>query len=345
MTITVDEITAFETFMKTFEPAPDGGHDFLEKLCAAARAGVATRASDNDMKDEYDFSSGTRGKFFRPGAKVSLPELSSAVEVEASTVHAIVKWLEERADLLRPESPHNAAGVLNAARAIRAGDWTTARPRRPVEPTSTSTSAPEAAPIATDRRPSWEILLAHTIERLPRALLLHEDMRERDRFGRQKYNVPLTSGNGRNHLVDAYQELLDFGVYLTNELDEQGFPPRVIGVRADGDRASIAMPADIFALHDLLRETIFHLSSLRLMIERRNRHGRGSANEGDAAKGRDAGGGLPVMTSLQQQQWQVKMDALDGETRNCSCIDERCDKCFVRQQARAKLEAEEPTPL
>lgn len=285
MTITVDEITAFETFMKTFEPAPDGGLDFLEKLCAAARAGITNRASDNDMKDEYDFSSGTRGKFFRPGANVSLPKLSSAVEVEASTVHAIVKWLEERADLLRPESPHNAAGVLNAARAIRAGDWMTARPRRPIE--STPTSAPEASPIATDRRPSWEILLAHTIERLPRALLLHEDMRERDRFGRQKYGVLLTSGNGRNHLDDAYRKLLDFGVYLTNELDEQGFPPRVIGVKADGDRASIAMPADIFTLHDLLRETIFHLSSLRLMIERRNRHGRGRTPSGytDGAEG------------------------------------------------------------
>jgi hypothetical protein len=25
------------------------------------------------MKDEYDFSNGTRGKFYRPGAKLTLP--------------------------------------------------------------------------------------------------------------------------------------------------------------------------------------------------------------------------------------------------------------------------------
>ena len=40
------------------------------------------------------------------------------------------------------------------------------------------------------------------------------DMRERDRLGRERYGTPLTTNNGRDHLVDAYQELLDGAVYL-----------------------------------------------------------------------------------------------------------------------------------
>jgi hypothetical protein len=41
-----------------------------------------------------------------------------------------------------------------------------------------------------------------------------DDMRARDRMGRERYGVPLTADNGRNHLVDAYQEALDLLVYL-----------------------------------------------------------------------------------------------------------------------------------
>ena len=40
------------------------------------------------------------------------------------------------------------------------------------------------------------------------------DMRARDRVGRGRYGTPLTINNGRDHLVDAYQEALDKAVYL-----------------------------------------------------------------------------------------------------------------------------------
>ncbi len=40
------------------------------------------------------------------------------------------------------------------------------------------------------------------------------DMRERDRLGRERYGTPLTVNNGRDQLVDAYQEALDKAVYL-----------------------------------------------------------------------------------------------------------------------------------
>jgi len=42
-----------------------------------------------------------------------------------------------------------------------------------------------------------------------------QDMKDRREFGIQKYGVPLQCHNGRDGLVDAYQEALDMIVYLT----------------------------------------------------------------------------------------------------------------------------------
>jgi len=44
--------------------------------------------------------------------------------------------------------------------------------------------------------------------------LISRDMRQRDQFGFRKYGTRLQSGNGRNSFIDAYQELLDYIVYL-----------------------------------------------------------------------------------------------------------------------------------
>ena len=41
-----------------------------------------------------------------------------------------------------------------------------------------------------------------------------QDMKDRDDVGKAKYGMPLERGNGRDHLVDAYQESLDLLVYL-----------------------------------------------------------------------------------------------------------------------------------
>lgn len=46
-----------------------------------------------------------------------------------------------------------------------------------------------------------------------RAIMIAE-MAERDETGRKRYGTPLTTHNGRDHLVDAYQEALDLAVYL-----------------------------------------------------------------------------------------------------------------------------------
>jgi predicted S18 family serine protease len=47
--------------------------------------------------------------------------------------------------------------------------------------------------------------------------LMIADMLARDAYGRNKYKVPLTYDNARDHLQDAYQEALDMVAYLKAE--------------------------------------------------------------------------------------------------------------------------------
>lgn len=65
----------------------------------------------------------------------------------------------------------------------------------------------EPDPIKTDERPVWELVI--------------EDMRQRDNEGRAKYGTPLQASNGRDALVDAYQEVLDLAVYLRQEIERR----------------------------------------------------------------------------------------------------------------------------
>lgn len=70
-----------------------------------------------------------------------------------------------------------------------------------------SLSTPEPAPKEGDSPPIWDLVI--------------KDMRDRDKFGRAKYGVPLKARDGRNTLVDAYQEILDAAVYLRKLIYEQ----------------------------------------------------------------------------------------------------------------------------
>jgi hypothetical protein len=78
----------------------------------------------------------------------------------------------------------------------------------------------------TTRTPAWELVINYVEATRRRDGVGHvaeqvlADMRERDRIGRERYGVPLTADNGRKHLVDAYQEMLDAVVYLAAEIDE-----------------------------------------------------------------------------------------------------------------------------
>lgn len=51
--------------------------------------------------------------------------------------------------------------------------------------------------------------------------LVIEDMRQRDHVGRQRYGMPLQANNGRDAMVDAYQEALDMVVYLRQAIEER----------------------------------------------------------------------------------------------------------------------------
>lgn len=66
----------------------------------------------------------------------------------------------------------------------------------------------QPAPERTTGRPIWELVVA--------------DMHERDHVGRERYGTPLQAHNGRDPLVDAYQEALDLVVYLRQAIEERG---------------------------------------------------------------------------------------------------------------------------
>jgi hypothetical protein len=51
--------------------------------------------------------------------------------------------------------------------------------------------------------------------------LVIADMKERDAIGRERYGTPLQPFNGRDALVDAYQEALDLAVYLRQAIAER----------------------------------------------------------------------------------------------------------------------------
>ena len=68
-------------------------------------------------------------------------------------------------------------------------------------------NTPEPPPVPNAGRPVWELVI--------------DDMRERDHAGRAKYGVPLQAHNGRDALIDAYQEALDLCVYLRQLIEER----------------------------------------------------------------------------------------------------------------------------
>lgn len=60
--------------------------------------------------------------------------------------------------------------------------------------------------------------------------LVRADLEERERVGIQRYGTPLQAHNGRDALVDAYQEALDLAAYLRQAIEERA--GRVGRVRA-----------------------------------------------------------------------------------------------------------------
>jgi hypothetical protein len=135
--------------------------------------------------------------------------------------------------------------------------------------------ADQPPPIATNRRAAWDIVIEHVESRRGISAytktgdldLVLDDMRERDRIGRERYGMRLTSGNGRDHLVDAYQELLDSAVYLVNYLDERGVNPSTGWLNhANHSEAIKAVGWRVHCIQQLFWNQIDSIIQLRALI-------------------------------------------------------------------------------
>lgn len=67
----------------------------------------------------------------------------------------------------------------------------------------------QPAPVSNVNEAIWDLVVS--------------DMKERDSIGRERYGTPLQGFNGRDALVDAYQEALDLVVYLRQAIWERDF--------------------------------------------------------------------------------------------------------------------------
>lgn len=92
------------------------------------------------------------------------------------------------------------------------------------------------------------------------------DMEARDKLGRERYGTPLTTGNGRDHLVDAYQELLDFAVYLRAWLEEHPKPSIAGDVSAEFIKRTRRLRVSISEVGSMYRETLRQLWNMRRIM-------------------------------------------------------------------------------
>ncbi len=82
---------------------------------------------------------------------------------------------------------------------------------------------PEPPPTPNNHEALWPQVIADMAGRgaVDVNELVIADMQSRDESGRIKYKTPLQPFNGRDMLVDAYQEMLDASVYLKGALVEK----------------------------------------------------------------------------------------------------------------------------
>lgn len=84
-------------------------------------------------------------------------------------------------------------------------------------------ATPQPDPIRNANPAVWLAVIDDVLETTPEGPvrdLLIKDMQDRDQWGRSKYGVPLQPNNGRDALVDLYQEFLDATVYIKQYLLE-----------------------------------------------------------------------------------------------------------------------------
>lgn len=80
-------------------------------------------------------------------------------------------------------------------------------PADPLEPVVERMNEKQPPPQKNDMPCVWDLVVL--------------DMIDRDRVGQEKYGVRLQPMNGRDPLIDAYQEALDLVVYLRQAIYER----------------------------------------------------------------------------------------------------------------------------
>lgn len=70
-----------------------------------------------------------------------------------------------------------------------------------------SPNDPQPLPQAGVAKKTWQLVV--------------DDMWERDEMGARKYGVRHQHDNGRDHLVDGYQEVLDLACYMRAEIERR----------------------------------------------------------------------------------------------------------------------------
>lgn len=78
--------------------------------------------------------------------------------------------------------------------------------------------------MSNERDPDRDQVLPVPNGSVPIHLKVMADLDERMKFGTRKYGTPLQAHNGRDALLDAYEEALDLCVYLKQALVERDGP-------------------------------------------------------------------------------------------------------------------------
>ena len=75
-------------------------------------------------------------------------------------------------------------------------------------------------PTRANREGDTQALPTHN-DRTPVADLVIADIERRRAVGIERYGTPLQAFNGRNALIDAYEEVLDLACYLRQRIEEE----------------------------------------------------------------------------------------------------------------------------
>lgn len=92
--------------------------------------------------------------------------------------------------------------------------------------TAKSLSTPEPAPTHNHLPAVWDLVI--------------KDMQDRHAEGCRKYGTPLQPFNGRDALVDAYQEALDLAVYLRQRIEESRLQQNLVSQPEPSDLSARA---------------------------------------------------------------------------------------------------------